>query len=64
MPPSFDGDHFYVASFSNGMAYSGSMDGMDKMCYGHLWCSTKTINIQKNLDSHFDILLVLVISSA
>ena len=33
--------------------YGRSMDGMDKMCYGHPWCTTKTTNIQNDFEFSF-----------
>lgn len=33
--------------------YGQSMDGMDKMCDGHLWCTTKSTNIQNNFGFSF-----------
>jgi hypothetical protein len=30
-----------------------SMDGMDKMCNGHPWCTTKTTNIQNDFGLSF-----------
>ena len=33
--------------------YGSSMDGMDKMCDGHHWCTTKTMNIQNNFGLSF-----------
>lgn len=34
-------------------AYGCSMDGMDKMCNGHPWCTAKTINIHNNFGLSF-----------
>jgi hypothetical protein len=33
--------------------YGRSMDGMDKMCDGHPWCTTKTTNIQNDFGLSF-----------
>ena len=33
--------------------YVRSMDAMDKMCDGHLWCTTKTTNIQNDFGLFF-----------
>jgi hypothetical protein len=35
------------------ISYGRSMDGMDKMCDGHPWCTTKTTNIQNDFGLSF-----------
>jgi len=53
---SFDGDVLFVLSLVTlGVPnmYSCSMDGMDKMCDGHPWCTTKTTNIQNDFGLSF-----------
>ena len=51
LPSSFNGDMLFVLPLMPlGVlsAYGRSRDGMDKMCDGHLWCTTKTTNIQND----------------
>ena len=56
LPPFFDGDvkvilpPINVNVFST---YGRSMDDMDKMCDEHLWCTTKTTNIQNDFGLSF-----------
>ena len=48
LPFSFNGDILFVlplVPLGVSSAYGRSMDGMDKMCDGHPWCTTKTTNI-------------------
>ena len=48
LPSSFNGDILFVlppVPFGVPSAYGRSMDGMDNMCDGHPWCTTKTTNI-------------------
>ena len=56
LPPSLDGDVIFIllpiaVDVSN--MYGRSMDGMDKMCDGHPWCTTKTTNIQNDFGLSF-----------
>jgi hypothetical protein len=56
LPSSFDGDILFVlppVPFGVPSAYGRSMDGMDKMCDGHPWCTTKTTNIQNDFGLTF-----------
>jgi hypothetical protein len=56
LPPSFDGDVIFILPPINvdvSSTYGRSMDGTDKMCDGHLWCTTKTTNIQNNFGLSF-----------
>ena len=51
LPPYFDGDVIItlppiVVDVSS--TYGRSMDGIDKMCDGHPWCTTKITNIQND----------------
>jgi hypothetical protein len=43
--------------------YGRSMDGMDKMCDGHPWCTTKPRISKMTLDYPSGALLVLIISN-
>ena len=54
--PSFDGDVIFILSPINvdiSSTYMRSMDGMNKMCDGHPWCTTKTTNIQNDFGLSF-----------
>jgi hypothetical protein len=54
--PSFDGDVIFILPPINVDAssmYGRSMDGMDKMCDGDPWCTTKTTNIQNDFGLSF-----------
>ena len=56
LPSSFDGDILFVlppVPLGVPSAYGRSMDGMDKMCDGHPWCTTKTTNIQNDFGLSF-----------
>jgi hypothetical protein len=56
LPSSFDGDVLFVLPpvvLKVPNTYGRSMDGMDKMCDGHPWCTTKTTNIQNNFGLSF-----------
>ena len=56
LPSSFDGEILLIlppVPFGVPSTYSRSMDGMDKMCDGHPWCTTKTTNIQNNFGLSF-----------
>ena len=48
MPPFFAGDIIFILPPINvdvSSMYGCSIDGMDKMCDGHPWCTTKITNI-------------------
>ena len=48
LPPSFDGDVIFILPPINvdvSNTYGCFKGGMDKMCDGHPWCTTKTTNI-------------------
>jgi hypothetical protein len=67
LPPSFDGDVIFILPLifvDVSSTYGRSMDGMDKMCDGHPWCTTKTTNIQNDFGLFLDVLHVPVIYSA
>ena len=56
LPFSFNGDNLFVlfhVPFGVPSAYGRSMDGMDKMCNGHPWCTTKTMKIKNNFGLSF-----------
>ena len=56
LPSSFDGDVLFVlppVALGVSNTYGRSMDGMDKMCDGHPWCTTKTTNIQNDFGLSF-----------
>ena len=56
LPSSFDGDILFILSpmpLGVPSGYGRSMDGIDKMCNGHPWCTTKTTNIQKDFGLFF-----------
>ena len=53
---SFDGNVIFILHPINVDAsniYGHFMDGMDKMCNGYPWCTTKTINIQNYCELSF-----------
>lgn len=52
MPLSYNNDIlFMLLPISMGIVYDCSIDGMEKMCDRHAWCTTKTIPIQNDLDT-------------
>ena len=56
LPPSFDGGVIFILppiAVDVSSTYGRSMDGMDKMCNGHIWCTTKTTNIQNDFGFFF-----------
>ena len=69
LSPSFDGDVLFVLpplsmGVPSAMPYGCAMDGMDKMCDDHLWCTTKPQIFKMILDFPLNVLFVLVIFSA
>ena len=51
LPSSFNGNVLFLLHYvARGVpsTYGHSMDCMDKICDGHHWCTTKTLNIQNN----------------
>lgn len=49
----FNGDVLFVLSLVSRVvpsAYGYSKDGMHKICHGHIWCTTKTTNIQNGIE--------------
>ena len=51
LPSSFDNNVLFVlllVAMGVPSAYEHSMDGINKMCNGHPWCTTKTTNIQND----------------
>ena len=56
LPSYFDGDLLFFlppAAHRIPSKYGLSMNGMDKMCDGHPWCATKTMNIQNDFGLSF-----------
>ena len=56
LPPSFNDDVVFILPPINvdvSSTYRHFMDDMDKMCDGHPWCTTKTINIQNDFGYFF-----------
>ena len=56
LPLLFDDDVLIVLpplSVGVPSAYECTMDGMDKMCDGHSWCTTKITNIQNDFGLSF-----------
>jgi hypothetical protein len=56
LPSSFNGDVLFLlppVALKAPSTYGRSMDGMDKMCDGHPWCTTKTTNIQNDFGLSF-----------
>jgi hypothetical protein len=67
LSPSFDGDVIFILPPINVDVYSTygrSMDVMDKMCDGHLWCTTKPPISKMILDSLLGVPHMPVIYSA
>ena len=50
---SLDGDILPLMAMGVPNVYGRFMDGMDKMCNGHPWCTTKTNNIHNNIRFSF-----------
>ena len=56
LPPSFDGDIIFILppiAVDVSSMYGRSMNGMDKMCDGYPWCTTKITNIQNDFRLSF-----------
>ena len=56
LPSSFNGDILFLlppVALRVLSTYGHSMNGMDKMCDGHPWCTTKITNIQNDLGLSF-----------
>ena len=56
LPPSSDCDVIFILPpiiLDVSSTYGRFIDDMDKMCDGHPWCTTKTINIQNDFELSF-----------